>query len=464
MRKLLFLLIVIAVSSCSDWLDVQPKTQITDESLFKNKQGFEQAIYGAYTAISSESAYGKQMTWGFMEAITGTYQINDPENNPYQHAALRNYNHRSNIAITDAIWSKMYYAIGQINYILKNAESTSALGEDMKKRIKAELLGLRAFLHLDILRIFGPANIVGDPSKMDEIAMPYVTVLNKDPKVHLAVKKVLELIHKDLDESILLFEEDYLVKDKSRFNIYASQVTKARAYMWAGEYDKALTLAQYFVDENNIPWIDEDINLKGSDGDVLFVKESMFHVSVPVLKDWLNTEMFFDPEQNGSSSWGNLWMFIPTTEYNARYEVSDIGKPDLRHKYQYKEPADNTVNTIKFTNAKSLVLIRKPEMYYILAECLLSSKNEDLKDEVIDALKKVRTARRVLEPIDPMISLEDLEKEIWKEYYKEYCGEGQIFLLHKRLGMMNTVIGNTTFQDIDFVFSIPQAELDRAIR
>ena len=61
-------------------------------------------------------------------------------------------------AIIEDIWEEAYATILNINVILDNAEQKrgSVLVESDYNLIKGDLLALRAFLHFDMLRLFGP--------------------------------------------------------------------------------------------------------------------------------------------------------------------------------------------------------------------------------------------------------------------------------------------------------------------
>ena len=64
MNKLTYILLssAIVLASCSDWLDVKPKTNVEEEDLFKNEQGFKEALTGAYIEMSRNNLYGQNLT------------------------------------------------------------------------------------------------------------------------------------------------------------------------------------------------------------------------------------------------------------------------------------------------------------------------------------------------------------------------------------------------------------------
>ena len=77
-------------------------------------------------------------------------------------------------------------------------------------------------------------------------------------------------------------------------------------------------------------------------------------------------------------------------------------------------------------------MLRLSEAYYIAAECL---KDSD-PDQAVELLNKVREARNLsLFPLDyTTMTSDDIQNEIYKEYRKEFVGEGgQLFFYYKRL-------------------------------
>ena len=74
------------MTSRSDWLDVKPKTNIEEEDLFKNKQGFKEALTGIYIKMCSTSLYGREMTYGFMDILAQRYDNSQNQNADYNDA------------------------------------------------------------------------------------------------------------------------------------------------------------------------------------------------------------------------------------------------------------------------------------------------------------------------------------------------------------------------------------------
>lgn len=59
------MLITILLTSCSDWLDVSSSTTLKEKDIFKNEQGFKDVFTGVYTLLTTQSLYGKELTYGY---------------------------------------------------------------------------------------------------------------------------------------------------------------------------------------------------------------------------------------------------------------------------------------------------------------------------------------------------------------------------------------------------------------
>ena len=96
-------------------------------------------------------------------------------------------------------------------------------------------------------------------------------------------------------------------------------------------------------------------------------------------------------------------------------------------------------------------------MYYIAAECALTPKDG------VEYLDQVRSHRGLISyALDRGMSREKLDEEIWKEYKKEFIGEGQLWYYYKRLQKMDFSPNMTDAKF--FTFEIPDSEQANAGR
>ena len=92
------LLCTALLSSCSDWLDVEPETSVDESKLFSTEQGFRDAMAGVYADMASSSLYGKNMTFGFLDVLAQQYDYETVNNAYSAYYRIADYEYdRSNI-------------------------------------------------------------------------------------------------------------------------------------------------------------------------------------------------------------------------------------------------------------------------------------------------------------------------------------------------------------------------------
>lgn len=123
MRKIIIcLLFLTALSSCSDWLSVKPKTEIETDVMFETEQGFKDALIGCYALLSSRDLYGGELTCTFLDVLGQQYLLQGTTQNRYYYASRYDYNYSSNEAIIRKIWEQMYKTIANVNAVMEALE------------------------------------------------------------------------------------------------------------------------------------------------------------------------------------------------------------------------------------------------------------------------------------------------------------------------------------------------------
>ena len=199
------------ISSCSNWLDVQPKTEVKQDKMFETESGFKDALVGCYMLMGDASLYGRELTYTFLEVLAQQYEFVNTFN-PYQNVKLYSYSTSNVESMINGIWSKQYKVIANLNAILEYIEDEKKILHPVNyANIKAQALGLRAFLHFDLLRMFGWGDLVNTPSNLDKLCIPYVTRYSKETTKQSTVREVLQYIHADLAvaEDLLAYNDVY---------------------------------------------------------------------------------------------------------------------------------------------------------------------------------------------------------------------------------------------------------------
>ncbi len=208
--------LILCCSACNDWLDITPQAQVNDKKIFETPEGFQAVVNGIYVGAASDYLYGGELSYRFVDLLSQYYDNSVTSHNYYALGTF-NYSDQKIKPITEKIWQELYFCIANCNILLQNLNKISSdffpvgYHYDM---IKGEALALRAFFHLDLLRLYVPAPIVQE----NVLAIPYVDVYSNQITPHMTTQVVLEKIIRDLKEAkILLKTGDPICFDKELF-------------------------------------------------------------------------------------------------------------------------------------------------------------------------------------------------------------------------------------------------------
>lgn len=485
------LLCMIAVfSSCSDWLDYTPKDKQTEEQIFSTRQGFYTAVNGVYNRLISDEMYGKNLTWGMLDILAQHYQVSNSlvyEGFSASNLTSYNYDDEDVASLIGEIWDEAYSTILNINVILNNADIQrgSVLSEQDYHIIRGDMLALRAFLHFDLLRMFGPVY----SRYPDQICIPYANSSTAQVYSQLSARSVIyDYLLPDLEaaeESLLEYdpvitegplastledEDNYTRYRQLRLNYYATILLKARVYLWAGDTENALTEARKLTDDPQVrtyfPAIDPDELLSGNNTtpDRTFSTEILFGF-YNSNRDNIYTS-FFESTLSSSS------LLVPRTTFVQQYLFGSANLYDYRMRSQWSSNGDMSYfikySAIELTSTQEtegtypfwtyfMPLMHLSEAYYIAAECLIDTDPE----AAISYMNTILDTRGYQQ----LTTSSDILTEIKQEYMRETWGEGQAFFLFKRCYMSITrdFNGNSsssiTASDSRFVIPLPESEL-----
>lgn len=156
-------LVSFACTSCSDWLDVKPKTEEEAESMFSTEEGFKSALAGAYIALCEPDLYGKELTFGMLGVLgqewSGKEGPVSVSQSAYNNFLYYRYEEVVTKPIVEAVWKKMYKTIANVNTLIEYTDlKRDVLTGNNYEIIKGEAIALRAFIHFDLLRLYADCN------------------------------------------------------------------------------------------------------------------------------------------------------------------------------------------------------------------------------------------------------------------------------------------------------------------
>ncbi len=460
------MLTVALLSSCSDFLDITPDGQSKRDDQLSTAEGIEDAMYGCYASMRNTYLYGSALSFNTLEVMAQNMKCDG--NTTITPLLAYDYQDTRVKSIFENVWTRMYSNISNVNSVLdcdlvKNAQ------EYPYTIYKGEALGLRAFMHFDLVRIF-TEQITQNPAAE---GIPYATEFSLNTPKFVSASKAYELILNDLleAEQLLADEGEYVGKtpfmtDRCiHFNLYAVKAALARVYLTMGEKTKA---AQYALDviENSGKRLSLKTELDGDLAGVLSNNETIFGIYYsdfysevyPKLQQQ-TTRSSLDPrsdimtyyEDNVTGLDYRATAYFTATSMTSAtpYRLSKLTDVYELNNNESARPADKILG---------INMIRMPEMYYIAAECLLET-DADRASSLFDTM----LAHRGLEPLKnwPVPNNILTVSAITAERNRELIGEGQTFFNMKRLNLSILSVDNKqTFQPSKDIYVVPVPDIE----
>lgn len=469
-------------SSCNDWLDVKPQSQVESDDLFTAEKGFEDALIACYIKMNSTNLYGQNLSMTFIEYLAQHWDFSS--GNGQTESKIKNFEYTIEDAESTirSIYSAMYNVIVQANGVLENLETHGDVfeTEGMREMIEAEALSVRAFCHFDILRMFGqlPQNAtvqVQLPYAKDVTTamIPYysydqfVDLIFEDLNVAQALlaecDPVLNYTFDDLDNLNADLEDTFMGYRRFRFNYWAVEALKARIYLYLGDKNNARIAANNVINaktEDGESMISLSVNNDFSNGYYTCPSECIFALSANNIEDYIRN--LFNENSN----------YLTEAHYNQLFEGQDVtqnlravniwertrdaGGTQYYDFRKYRQPGADDVPDSEYNKwmlkYQVIPLIRLSEMYLIAMETATSLS------EANALYKTYMTARDV--PVANDLTQTELDAEILKEYRREFWGEGQMFYTYKRLGTEEMLWKtDRTVTENDYIVPLPSSEL-----
>lgn len=448
------LFIALTLTSCENWFDISAKSELKADDLFDNEQGFRDALIGCYGSMAEADLYGAQMTMTYMDVLGQYYSSASTAQHNFQYAYTFDYTNATEEARKDKLWRNLYNVVANVNNLLDHIDAKKDIfSTGVYELIKGEALGLRAYLHLDILRLFGASPSM--ENGLDRKAIPYVDKYTNQLFEQLTVRQVLERIAGDLNSARGLLagvdpygpsHADYDLDDLSgvwkgreyRMNYYAATALLARTLLYRGEAaDKTLanTYALEVINSGLFPLITgNDLNSSDKNG---FVQENVFALEDKGVKDDI-VDKYFNVENTN-------YNFLAITNANLNRVFPTSLDMDYRRRW-WIDPSGSYNLITKYTYSKRIPLLKVSEMYLIAAETAATL------GDAAGYFNELQYHRGLP---DADITAANLSTKVLDEYAKEFVAEGQLFYAYKRLNNKVKPITKAALNDAEAIYILP---------
>lgn len=439
-------LFITSLMGCKKFLAVTAPQQISEDEQFSSEQGFKDALTAVYLQMGSADLYGRELTYGMLSVAGRSYDttMNSSVGQLYYQAAAYNFKDAAVTAAAKNIWTQVYFSIGELNNLLKQMDAhKSVFTGNNYTNIKAEAIALRAFLHFDLLRIFGPA---APAQNLAVQVMPYIKQFSPYAQAYNTTGAVLDSCISDLQSARVLFTDSSVVA--GHLNYWGVKALLARVYLYKKDLPNAQSYALQLINTNRFP-------LATTNADILFRAEEVFNLYVfqNNLFNYLRASVYSTSAPLG----------LVSNSQKTLYENGSGAAGDYRRLNAFVDPSTGKtaglgavpIQPLKLSaygtglgtvNNTVMPMIRMTEMYYIAAECA-QQINGDFT-QATAWLDTVRVHRGLAKYVLTALPTDSITAEISREYMKEMLGEGQPFFYFKR---NNTNISTLPFARIPVI-------------
>jgi hypothetical protein len=222
------LVMILMISSCTDWLDIRPESEVVLEDYWQNETQVTQVMAACYRSLTEASNIRRMIVWGELRSdnlVRGNGTDND----------LRKIlDVDINASNPMCNWGSMYQTINYCNNFLHFAPGVTEKDKNFTtgklRSLEAEVLTLRALTYFYLVRAFREVPLITEPSIDD-------TQEYNIPKS--SERDILDFIINDLRNAQNYARQSYTKTDypKSRITKNAVRALLADVYLWDGQYE-----------------------------------------------------------------------------------------------------------------------------------------------------------------------------------------------------------------------------------
>ena len=241
-----------SLTSCSDFLEIEPLELIVLDKFWNEEADVENVVAGCYSAMQSQTVIERMMAWGEFRSDNVLGGTNVQNNKDLNNIFKENIN-ASNDFTT---WGEFYNIINRCNTVLhfapKVAEKDPNYTDSELRATKAEVSAIRDLMYFYLIRTFRdvPYTTVAfldDNQTMDLPATKFEDVLDS-----LIID--LESVQNDAVKKYPVTKEYY---QYGRITQDAIHAMLAEMYLWKQDYANAVRYADMVIEAKTVDYQNE---------------------------------------------------------------------------------------------------------------------------------------------------------------------------------------------------------------
>jgi len=246
MKPVLCIALAALTLSCNNFLNVTPEDGVVRQKYWKTKEEVRAAVLGCYSQMLNSKMMTEYFVWGEMRA-----EMAEPVNSAASDLIAMN---TGEITPTNTYtdWSGFYTTINQCNTVIALApavlETDRSFSADQLKAYIAEVTCIRSLMYFYLVRTFRDVPYTEDASIYDyqNYSIPKTdgkTIIDNLIASLEAVESDIPLKY-DMTDAATSQNSD---PNKGRFNYYGWASLLADIYLWKGDYDNCITMADRVI-------------------------------------------------------------------------------------------------------------------------------------------------------------------------------------------------------------------------
>lgn len=239
MKKVLYTLSVLTAlsfSSCEKYLDVEPRSSISDNNTIFDNASAQTALTGVYAALASGGYYGT--TFQSIGYLNGDNIVWTGSQSQVQE--FINHNVSADNSTIGGAWSAIYVAISRANHVIEKVPLVTdpLLTQANKDLIVGQAYFIRALAYFDLARTWGGVPIITKPTE---------TSSDNSGISKSSQSEVYAQALSDLEKA-----EPLLTETTNRYRATKKTVwaLKARYFLYRGDWANAELYATKLINDN----------------------------------------------------------------------------------------------------------------------------------------------------------------------------------------------------------------------
>lgn len=457
MKKKILMIIMsgaMALTSCNNFIDLDPVSQQSANTFYKDTLEIDQALTAAYNILQSTELYGSDIGYAsFMEVPSDNTWNENTTMGGGAYASFDNFIVDPTNSQLENTWIASFDGVQRCNIVISRLLNGS-LNESFKARKLGEAYFLRALIYFNMVRMWG-----GVPLITEE-----VTDVNEAFNHERAsVEEIYTQIIQDLDFASTNLPETYDASNIGRATRGAALTLLAKVYLTRNEWQQALSKLNLVISGKKYELLDNF-------ADVFSVtnknnKESIFEVQFDKVKEGQgymgNDPLITGSDINNLPSYNLLKLFEENQDDRRDASVIDLGVQGWRlYKWHDTKGSNNGLGF-------NIMVLRYADVLLMASEAL--NELEYGSDDALEYLNKIRRRSHATEYTYTELSdQESFREAIAKERRLELAFENHrwfdLVRTGKAIEVMNNCEGGAIFainvQPHQLLFPIPQNQID----